>query len=58
MIVDEQVWVEGVRQAKGDQYEIVDASSKRKQGKRVDNNGINSIIYSTFNDDGNIGIGS
>lgn len=57
-IVDEQVWVEGVRQAKKDQYHVVDSSSKRKQGKRIDNDGIDISIYATNNTDGTIGIGS
>tara|TARA_Y100001973_G_C5208116_1_gene343187 strand:+ start:2868 stop:5231 length:2364 start_codon:yes stop_codon:yes gene_type:complete len=57
-IVDEQIWVEGVRQLKDDQYHLVDSSSKIRLGNRVDNDGITSLIYSTTNSDGTIGIGS
>ncbi|HAI39967.1 MAG TPA: hypothetical protein DCM40_18655, partial [Maribacter sp.] len=57
-IVDEQVWVEGVRQAKDSQYEIVDSSSKKKKGKRIDNDGITFEAYSSISSDGTIGIGS
>ena len=55
-IVDEQVWLEGVRQKKNTQYEVVDASSKKKIGNRIDNSVITHSVYSTNETNGSVGV--
>lgn len=55
-IVDEQVWLEGIRQKKNVQYEVVDASSKKKVGNRINNSSITKSMYSTNETNGGIGV--